>query len=157
MLFQNLNNCPTNISDLLWQLTIKAVNDARSKKQTLQQEPRGRFSVQLLRTENRHVPDWLTQIYLWLLMESWLSSKHRCVHGAAPAIPTGLRECLMGDLTQQKTVSAWIACILLNKNLILNILIELVQVTSHPNEHNNNGRNNVIMMSKWRHDVVWVS
>ena len=57
MLFQNVNNCPANISDLLWQLTIKAVNDARSKKQTLQQEPRGRFSVQLLRTENRHVPD----------------------------------------------------------------------------------------------------
>ena len=57
MLFQNVNNCPTNISDLLWQLTIKAVNDARSKKHTFQQEPRGRFSVQLLRTENRHVPD----------------------------------------------------------------------------------------------------
>ena len=59
MLFQNVNNCPTNICDLLWQLTIKAVNDARSKKQTFQQEPRGRFSVQLLRTENRHVPDCL--------------------------------------------------------------------------------------------------
>ena len=28
------------------------------KKKTFQQEPRGRFSVQLLRTENRHVPDW---------------------------------------------------------------------------------------------------
>ena len=59
MLFQNVTNCPTNISDLLWQLTIKAVNDARSKKQTFQQEPRGRFSVQLLLTENRHVPDWI--------------------------------------------------------------------------------------------------
>ena len=61
MLFQNVNNCPINISDLLWQLTIKAVNDARSKKQTFQQEPRGLFSVQLLRTETRHVPD-CTQI-----------------------------------------------------------------------------------------------
>ena len=59
MLFQNVNNCPANISDLLWQLTIKAVNDASWKKKPLQQEPRGRFSVQLLRTENRHVPDCL--------------------------------------------------------------------------------------------------
>ena len=67
MLFQNLNNCPTNISDLLWQLTIKAVNDARSKKQTLQQEPRGRFSVQLLRTENRHVPDCLQSKVFWVV------------------------------------------------------------------------------------------
>ena len=32
------------------------------KKKPFQQEPRGRFSVQLLRTENRHVPDW------WLCM-----------------------------------------------------------------------------------------
>ena len=33
------------------------MNDAKSKKQTFRQELRGRFPVQLLRTENRHVPD----------------------------------------------------------------------------------------------------
>ena len=40
------------------------------KKTTSQQEPRGRFSVQLLRTENRHVPDCL-----WCLGTRW--RRHR--------------------------------------------------------------------------------
>ena len=33
------------------------------KNKTFQQEPRGRFSVHLLRTEYRHVPDW--PVYTW--------------------------------------------------------------------------------------------
>ena len=39
MLFQNVNNCLTNISDLLWQLTIKAVNDVRSKNKLSNKSP----------------------------------------------------------------------------------------------------------------------
>ena len=40
------------------------IRGQKTNKQTFQQEPRGRFSVQLLWTENRHVPDRL--YIMWL-------------------------------------------------------------------------------------------